>query len=152
MLISDRSLSDMLIRLVRAPNVDPNFLELAARDHSELRAKLRGAQGAMLYARHQALGRYLQQAAQEAADLKTEGEHTASLNVVHTLQGKAAANQALLDIYNSNVTEERQLEYFAASRAAWTIHLPSTLAKLEVAMIGPFALGDDLVGGTKAGS
>lgn len=102
----------------------------------------------MLYARHQALRRYLQEAIEEATRQSARGEeeaHAASMEVVHTLEGKSAANQALLDIYNNNVAEDRQIEYFEASRAAWAIHLPSTLAKLEVAMIGPFALGDDLV-------
>lgn len=50
-----------------------------------------------------------------------------------------------MDVLHGAVDEERQLEYFEASRAAWAVHMPATFAKLEVNMKGPYALGDDPV-------
>lgn len=147
-LTPDHALSDDLIALVRSPKVDPNFLEVTARDASELRAKLRGIQGSQIRARQSAITHYLNLAKDKAAasssadDLKEVKDWA---QMVATLEQKRRDNQALMDIMYGDVDEERQLEYFEASRAAWTVHLPATLAKLEVAMVGPYALGDDPV-------
>jgi hypothetical protein len=65
--------------------------------------------------------------------------------VLRLLEEKSASNTALLNIYTGDAGEERHREFYRASRAAWTAHLPSTLFKLESMMAGPFALGDDLV-------
>jgi glutathione S-transferase len=135
-----------LIDLVRSPQVDPNFLEMTARDASELRVKLRGVQGVRLRDRQLAITQHLNSARSSAAeaiasgDLK-EGKRLAEM--VATLEDKWRASQLLMDVWSGAVGEERQLEYFEASRAAWTVHLPGTFAKLEVKMTGPYALGDD---------
>lgn len=61
------------------------------------------------------------------------------------LEQKALSNQAILDIYTGDAPEDRVMEFIEASRASWTVHLPSTLAKLESQIVGPYCLGDDLV-------
>ncbi|BEJ02858.1 hypothetical protein CcaverHIS641_0100330 [Cutaneotrichosporon cavernicola] len=142
----DRVLCEDLIDLVRSPQVDPNFLEVTARDASELRVKLRGVQGVRLRDRQMALTQHLNIARDGASEAVANGDHKESKRwgeVVAILEDKWRTSQALVDIWSGAVDEERQLEYYEASRAAWTVHLPGTFAKLEVKMTGPYALGDD---------
>ncbi|GMK55030.1 hypothetical protein CspeluHIS016_0200860 [Cutaneotrichosporon spelunceum] len=142
----DLALCEDLIGLVRSSQVDPNFLEVTARDASELRVKLRGVQGVRLRERHMVLTQHLNTARGSLSDAMARGGRKDSkqwAEMVTTLEDKWRTSQALVDIWSGAVDEERQLEYYEASRAAWTVHLPGTFAKLEVKMTGPYALGDD---------
>jgi len=65
--------------------------------------------------------------------------------LIEFLEEKKAVNESLLAVYNGDAGHERQNDFFESSCASWRIHLPSALGKLERLMIGPFALGDDLV-------
>lgn len=144
--VTEKELTDLLVALVRDPYVDPNFLDLAARDGGELGMKLAGSQGTMLATRRLALKRYVHMAHDELSLLTpVSALKSWEQQVVNLLEDKAAANQALFDIYSGDLALDRQPEFFEASRAAWTVHLSGTLSKLEASMIGPFALGDHLV-------
>ncbi|TXT10360.1 uncharacterized protein COLE_04294 [Cutaneotrichosporon oleaginosum] len=143
----DRALCEDLIDLVRSPLVDPNFLDVTARDASEFRVKLRGVQGVRLRDRQKVIAQYLDVARDGAASAHASGdvkEGSRWAEMVTTLEGKWRSSQALMDVWNGAVDDERQLEYYETSNAAWAVHLPGTFAKLEVKMIGPFALGDDV--------
>ncbi|WOO81418.1 uncharacterized protein LOC62_03G004941 [Vanrija pseudolonga] len=141
----EKELTDLLVALVRDPYVDPNFLDLAARDAGELGVKLGASQGTMLATRRLALKRYVHMAHDELSLLTpVSALKSWEQQVVNLLEDKAAANQALFDIYSSDLGLDRQPEFFEASRAAWTVHVSGTLSKLEASMVGPFALGDHL--------
>ncbi|EKD03543.1 hypothetical protein A1Q2_02126 [Trichosporon asahii var. asahii CBS 8904] len=141
---ADQSLSSTLIDLVRQSTVDPNFLYLSIVDKNEARRKWSGPQGAMLGARSLALRRYLQQYRQDVMSPAPSSQQSAEPRFISFLEQKALSNQAILDIYTGDAPEDRVLEFIEASRASWTVHLPSTLAKLESQIVGPYCLGDDL--------
>lgn len=141
-IFADKALSDRLIRIVRQPLVDPNFLNVSCRNLAELMSKRVGPQGLMLETRKLALRHFLQEMSPHSSNGNPlEWDH----HVLRFLEEKSASNTALLDIYTGDAGEERRREFYHASRAAWTVHLPSALSKLESMMTGPFALGDDLV-------
>ncbi|KAL1411107.1 hypothetical protein Q8F55_002057 [Vanrija albida] len=141
----EKELTDLLVALVRDPYVDPNFLDLAARDAQELAMKLSGTQGTMLATRRLALKRYVHMAHDDLALLSpVPALKSWEQQAVNLLEDKAAANQALFDIYSGDLALDRQPEFFEVSRAAWTVHVSGTLSKLEQSMVGPFALGDNL--------
>lgn len=144
---ADQSLSATLIDLVRQSTVDPNFLYLSIVDKNEARRKWSGPQGAMLGARSLALRRYLQQYRQDIMTPAPSPQQPPEPRFISFLEQKALSNQAILDIYTGDAPEDRVMEFIEASRASWTVHLPSTLAKLESQIVGPYCLGDDLVGG-----
>lgn len=84
-----------------------------------------------------------------ANDINDVKEAKMWAEMLATLEDKWRANQVLMDVWHGVVDEERQLRYFETSRAAWTVHLPATFAKLEVSMRGAYALGDDPVCDTR---
>lgn len=142
--LEDQTLSASLIDLVRQSAVDPNFLYLSIVDKSEARRKWSGPQGAMLGARSLALRRYLQQYREDLLK-PAQSQQTVEPRFISFLEQKAISNQAILDIYTGDASEDKVVEFIEASRASWTVHLPSTLAKLDSQIVGPYCLGDDLV-------
>lgn len=99
----------------------------------------------MLKTREQALKHYLKEMADERSNTPNGTSATWHHQVIRFLEDKAASNNALLDIYTGRAGEDRRRLWYDASRVAWTVHLPATLSRLEDTMVGPFALGDDLV-------
>lgn len=99
----------------------------------------------MLETRKLAFKHYSQEMADDMSSPQNGKSSTWDRQVVLFLEDKAASNNALLDIYTGDSGEDQRRDFYHASRAAWTVHLPSTLSKLEAMMAGPYALGDDLV-------
>lgn len=144
-IFADKALSDRLIRIVRQSLVDPNFLSVSCQNLAELMSKREGPQGLMMETRKLALRHFLQEMVDDMLHSSNGNPSKWDHHVLRFLEEKSASNTALLDIYTGDAGEERRREFYHASRAAWTVHLPSALSKLESMMVGPFALGDDLV-------
>lgn len=144
----EKALTESLIRLVSLPQVDPNFLELSARDRTELYEKRKAQQGHMLSSRQVAIERYLAEAKARLPNPPSQprsSSPTREERLVELLTQKAASNAELLAIYNGEADDERRQQFIDSSVEAWCVHLPTAIRKLEALMVGPFALGDDLV-------
>jgi hypothetical protein len=129
---------------VHQPQVDPNFLNMSARDAQELKKKATKAPGKALSARKEALQRYIQ----EAKALASEGTASSfEKKAVQLLEEKAAANDALWSIYNGQGGEDKEKAFFAVSSRTWTEEIPKALNVAEEVVKGPFVLGDQIVRG-----
>jgi len=135
--IEAKAASDQLIVAVHLPTVDPNFLNMAARNASELREKAAGAQGKMLSDRRTALQRYVE----EARELAASGGGFEQ-RMVAFLEEKLQANEMMWEVYNSQTADEKANQFFEASNKAWDEALPDVLKKIEEGLKGPFVLGD----------
>ncbi|WVF68275.1 hypothetical protein IAT40_003040 [Kwoniella sp. CBS 6097] len=145
--IEGKALSDTIISLIHLTTVDPNFLALAARDHEELISKSKTAPGQSLTARRESLQRYLgeaKQAVSESAVAPKEGNLTWEQKTVKFLEEKIKSNEQLWELYNGKAGKDREEMFYEVCRKTWTEALPETLNKLEDAIQGPFALGDQI--------
>lgn len=141
------------------PTVDPNFLYLSARDENELMEKANSAAGTFVSNRAEALNRYIAEAEQQMklkngnfnghdhAQDGTNGNAPSSLEArtVQFLKEKKEANDVLHAIYARQAGKEREQGFFEASQKAWAHSLPEVINGLEQAIIGPYALGDQIV-------
>ena len=132
--------SDAIIELVHSPKVDPNFLNMSARNLDELKLKASSSPGSSVKARKQALERYTQEA-QEAA----KGGDSWARKLVTFLQEKQAANEALWSIYFGDVEPKTTEAFLDASNKVWSEELPAALDKAEELIKGPYLLGDQVV-------
>lgn len=120
--------------------MDPNFVNVAARNEKELDSKRKGVPGQILRDRKSALDRFLAEAKKAAA---AGGSHEAK--AVNFLEEKLVANSSLLDIYEGNVDSARTNAFFETSQKTWTEQLSGVFAELEQLVKGPFCLGDQVV-------
>ncbi|WVQ95826.1 hypothetical protein IAU59_002925 [Kwoniella sp. CBS 9459] len=145
--IEGKALSDTIISLIHVTTVDPNFLALAARDRNELTGKSQSAPGQALSARRDALHRYLEEAKQalsESAVAPKEGNLTWEQRTVKFLEEKIKSNEQLWELYNGKAGKDREQMFYEVSKKTWTEALPETFNKLEDAIRGPYALGDQV--------
>lgn len=94
----------------------------------------------MVKLRQENLERYVQ----EAERLAQQGgsfEH----KMAAFLKEKQAANQILYDLYQGRSGAEKEEAFFQASQKVWYEGIPNALKQLETAIVGPFALGDQVV-------
>lgn len=154
-----KTTSDALTSLVHLPTVDPNFLYLSARDENELVEKANSAAGTFVSNRAEALERYIAEAeqqmklkngnfaSQDHAQDGTNGNTPSSFEArtVQFLKEKKQANDVLHAIYTRQAGKEREQGFFEASQKAWSHSLPEVINGLEQAIIGPYALGDQIV-------
>lgn len=104
----------------------------------------------MLEGRQMALERYAADARARLDRLsnnKRSSSPTREEQVAGFLEEKVASNEALLSLYRGDAPQARLQDFFESSNTAWSVQLPSVLGKLEALLVGPFALGDDLVSG-----
>ncbi|KAI5454626.1 hypothetical protein NCC49_003519 [Naganishia albida] len=153
-----KTTSDALTSLVHLPTVDPNFLYLSARDENELVEKANSAAGTFVSNRAEALERYIAEAeqqmklkngnfaSQDHAQDGTNGNTPSSFEArtVQFLKEKKQANDVLHAIYTRQAGKEREQGFFEASQKAWSHSLPEVINGLEQAIIGPYALGDQI--------
>ena len=143
-----KTVSDKIISLVHLPTVDPNFLNMAARNQEELKQKAEGRQGASLKARSEALTHFLKEAQQAASSApQSDGSKGPSYEQrqVQFLEDKLAANKMLLDTYQGETGPEAQKAFFDAATKSWQEGVPDVLNKLEETMKGTYVLGDQVV-------
>ncbi|WVR08056.1 hypothetical protein IAU60_005102 [Kwoniella sp. DSM 27419] len=155
--IEGKALSDTIIGLIHLPTVDPNFLALTAQDAAELKLKASRPPGQSLTGRKEALQRYLEEAKKAVAGSTVaakEGHLTWDQKTVKFLEEKLQSNEQLWELYNGKAGDERQKVFFEVSRKSWTEALPEAFNKLEDALKGPYALGDQIphLGGYTFGS
>jgi hypothetical protein len=91
----------------------------------------------MLQSRHDNFIKYLAEAKQ--------GESSFEKSIVPLIEDKAATNDSLLILYKGEATEERSEAFFEASRRAWEESVPDAFDQIESSLVGPFALGDQVV-------
>lgn len=142
--------SDTIIALVHAPAIDPNFLNMAARNSDELKAKAGLDQGRTLEERRRSLASYIEEAKQIAKNAPVSKSATGDgltyeQKMVKFLEEKRAANEMLWEIYNGQADPEKEKAFFAASEKCWTEAVPNALDKLASGIKGPFVLGDQIV-------
>lgn len=146
--VPGKSMSDNVISLVHLPTVDPNFLNMAARSPSELKAKASSSQGTMLKARHDALTKYVAEAKQAVSNApQTDGSKGPSYEQrqCQFLEDKLAANQILLEVYEGKGGDEKEKAFFESATKSWEEGVPDVCARLEDAIKGTFVLGDHVV-------
>lgn len=125
-------LSTTLINLVHAPEVDPNFLLITAKDEDELKEKSDGFIGKTYIAgRAKAMEEYL-----ETEDLIPK--------IKKILEEKKAAQAPLIALFSGKASKEAKEAYFAKSKEAWEVNLPKAFSSLESNITGPYVLGDQL--------
>ncbi|CUA70506.1 hypothetical protein RSOLAG22IIIB_08920 [Rhizoctonia solani] len=125
-------LSTTLINLVHAPEADPNFLIVAAKDESELEEKSKGFVGkTYILGRAKAMEEYL-----ATEDLIPK--------IKKILEEKKAEQAPLVALYSGQASKEAKEAFFAKSKEAWEVSLPKALATLESSIVGPYVLGDQL--------
>lgn len=137
--IEGKATSDDIIRLVHQPTVDPNFLNMSARDAAELKKKASSTPGSMLSARRAALERHIK----EAQSLSENG-NPLDRKLLPFLQAKAQANQSLWEVYNGEGSDDKREEFYQVSKTIWTEQIPAALEQIETAIKGPFVLGDQV--------
>ncbi|OCF42623.1 hypothetical protein I317_03608 [Kwoniella heveanensis CBS 569] len=145
--IEGKALSDTIISLIHLTTVDPNFLALCARNAEELADKAKKAPGQSLTARRESLLHYLEEAkhaVSESAVAPKEGNLTWEQKTVKFLEEKIKSNEQLWELYNGKAGKDREEMFFDVCRKTWTEALPETFNKLEDAIQGPFALGDQV--------
>ncbi|KAJ1311890.1 hypothetical protein OPQ81_010350 [Rhizoctonia solani] len=125
-------LSTTLIKLVHSPEVDPNFLIIAAKDESELKEKSDGFVGKTYVAgRAKAMEEYL-----ATEDLIPK--------IQKILEEKKAEQAPLVALYSGKASKEDKEAFFARSKEAWEVAIPKALVALEASIVGPYVLGDQL--------
>ncbi|CAE7230630.1 unnamed protein product [Rhizoctonia solani] len=130
--IEASNLSTTLINLVHAPEVDPNFLIVAAKDEAELQEKAAGFVGkTYILGRAKAMDEYL-----ATEDLIPK--------IQKILEEKKAAQAPLVELYTAKASKEAKEAFFAQSKEAWEVALPKAFATLESSIVGPYTLGDQL--------
>jgi hypothetical protein len=92
----------------------------------------------MLQDRHDHFGKYL-------AEAKALGNGPTEMKMISLIEEKLRANDSLLNVFNGTASEDQTNAFFEASRRAWNESVPDALDKLEESIIGPFALGDQIV-------
>jgi hypothetical protein len=137
-LIPGKIVSDSIIALVHLPTIDPNFLNLTAKDAAELDKKSKDFPGRMLQSRHDHFESYISEA-------KSAGEGEYEQRIVDLIEDKKAANDSLLTVFKGTAPQERVDAFFDASQRAWRESVPDALEKLEENILGPYALGEHVV-------
>ena len=137
-----KALADEIIVLVHLPDVDPNFLAMAARDQAELDAKASGSAGQAVRNRRESLERYIKEAKEQASS-----GGTFEKGIVPFLEERHEANDVMYKTYTGKAEREELQMFFAASKKIWTEGLPNAFDRLEglIQDNGPFMMGDQVV-------
>ncbi|KAK8849678.1 hypothetical protein IAR55_005013 [Kwoniella newhampshirensis] len=145
--IEGKALSDAIVAIIHQTTVDPNFVALSARDKKELANKAADGPGRSLSLRREALRRYLEEAKQAATEntvAPKDGGLTYEQKIVNFIEDKLQSNEHIWSLYNGQAGEENEKAFFDISTQTWTEALPDAFSKLETAIRGPYALGDQV--------
>ncbi|CAE6475600.1 unnamed protein product [Rhizoctonia solani] len=140
-------LSKTLIDLVHAPEVDPNFLLLTAKDESELKEKSDGFIGkTYILGRAKAMEEYLatEDLIPKIKKILEEKKAEQAPLIKKILEEKKAEQAPLVELFSGKASEEAKKAFFAKSKEAWEVALPKAFATLESSIVGPYTLGDQL--------
>ncbi|SPO32777.1 uncharacterized protein UTRI_05718_B [Ustilago trichophora] len=144
--IQGKALSDEIIALVHAAEVDPNFLLLGARNHAELEHAKKGLPGTFVANRNKALLEH-QKALNGSSTTAFDGSANPKSSAVQEnlkkwYTDKIDSQSLLTRAYVSGDAEAVQ-QLVQLTNATWK-NVAETLVKLETKVQGPFALGDQI--------
>jgi len=140
---SGKEISDGLISLIHLPDVDPNFLNMSARDPDELAEKASSHQGRVLADRRSNLDKYMIEAKHLA--FEDGGTDEYAMKMIQFLDEKMASNESLWVIYNGQAEQARMDEFFQLSKNIWIDSLPNAMGKIEDTFEGPYTFGNHVV-------